>query len=128
MIDHVTVHVGDFEEAKRFYENALAPLGYTLGMEFADDRVAGFTADGATDFWINGDGAKQNVHVAFTAADRDEVDAFYEAAIAAGASDNGKPGIRKEYGPGYYASYVLDPDGHNIEAVFHDTESEEDML
>lgn len=120
MIDHVSVHVSDFEKSKAFYSGALAPLGYQLISEFAQWSVAGFGANGKPDFWINAQGADKANHVAFAAQNKAEVDAFYEAGITAGGSDNGKPGYRKEYTPGYYGAFVHDPDGHNIEVVFHD--------
>lgn len=101
---------------------ALAPLGYTLIMEVkqdeADAPAAGFGRDGKPDFWIGGEaGGTGPLHVAFVAASRAEVDAFYAAAIAAGATDNGAPGIRAHYHPNYYGAFVLDFDRHNIEAV-----------
>jgi catechol 2,3-dioxygenase-like lactoylglutathione lyase family enzyme len=118
MIDHVTANVGDFEQAKRFYAQALAPLGYSVQMEF--EGAAGFgTGEGMSDFWIGSRSERGTTHVAFSAADRAAVDAFYEAAIAAGAQDNGAPGLRAHYHESYYAAYVLDPDGNNIEAVSH---------
>ncbi|MEW6273468.1 MAG: VOC family protein [Thermodesulfobacteriota bacterium] len=119
MIDHVGIRVSDFERSKRFYQAALAPLGYELMMEF--DGAAGFGADGKPDFWIGPSlGASTSaIHVAITSADRRAVDAFYAAAIAAGGRDNGKPGVRAEYHPTYYGAFVLDPDGNNVEAVCH---------
>ena len=118
MIDHVTANVGDFEQAKRLYEQALAPLGYSVQMEF--EGAAGFgTGEGIPDFWIGSSSERGATHVAFSAADRAAVDAFYEAAIAAGAQDNGPPGLRAHYHESRYAAYVLDPDGNNIEAVSH---------
>ena len=118
MIDHVTANVGDFEQAKGFYEQVLAPLGYSKQAEF--ESAAGFGAgEGIPDFWIGSSSERGATHVAFSAADRAAVDAFYEAAIAAGAQDNGPPGLRAHYHESYYAAYVLDPDGNNIEAVSH---------
>lgn len=117
MIDHVTVDVADFERAKDFYVKALAPLGYSLMMEF--DGHAGFGAgEGIPDFWIASDPERGATHVAFTARDRAAVDAFHEAAVAAGATDNGAPGLRP-YHDNYYAAYVHDADHNNIEAVCH---------
>ncbi|HLG88840.1 MAG TPA: VOC family protein [Alphaproteobacteria bacterium] len=121
MIDHVGLSVVDFGRSKEFYRNALRPLGYELIMEFPDGGgVAGFGAGGKPDFWIDG-AAKPSpkLHVALAAADRAAVDAFYQAAMAAGGRDNGKPGLRPQYHAGYYGAFVLDPDGHNIEAVTH---------
>jgi catechol 2,3-dioxygenase-like lactoylglutathione lyase family enzyme len=118
MIDHVTANVGDFAEAKSFYERALGPLGYSLRMEF--DGAAGFgTGEGIPDFWIGSSDERGATHVAFSAADRAAVDAFYEAAIAAGGRDNGPPGVRAHYHESYYAAYVHDASGNNIEAVCH---------
>lgn len=118
MIDHVTANVSDFEGAKRFYQQALAPLGYSIQMEF--EGAAGFgTGDGIPDFWIGSSSERGATHVALSASDRASVDKFYEAAIAAGAKDNGPPGLRPHYNETYYAAYVHDADGNNIEAVTH---------
>jgi catechol 2,3-dioxygenase-like lactoylglutathione lyase family enzyme len=122
MIDHIGFPVSDYARARDFYLKALAPLGYTLIMEVQqnehDAPAAGFGKDGKADFWIGGEGGlAKAVHVAILANDRAAVDAFYAAAIAAGARDNGPPGIRAHYHPDYYGAFVLDPDGHNIEAV-----------
>ena len=118
MIDHVTANVSDFEQAKRFYEQALAPLGYSVQMAFED--AAGFgTGEGIPDFWIGSRAERGATHVAFSVSDRATVDRFYEAAIAAGGKDNGPPGLRPHYHETYYAAYVHDPDGNNIEAVCH---------
>jgi catechol 2,3-dioxygenase-like lactoylglutathione lyase family enzyme len=124
MIDHIGFPVSDYVRARDFYAKALAPLGYTLIMEARqteqDAPAAGFGRDGKPDFWIGGeDGLGKAVHVAILANDRAAVDAFYTAAIAAGAKDNGPPGVRAHYHPHYYGAFVLDPDGHNIEAVCH---------
>ncbi len=125
MIDHVGFPVSDFARAKAFYTNALLPLDYRLVMEVTQeqndgDPSAGFGADGKPDFWIGGEGGlNKPLHVAILAKDRAAVDAFYKAAIAAGGRDNGAPGIRPHYHPNYYAAFVFDPDGHNVEAVCH---------
>jgi catechol 2,3-dioxygenase-like lactoylglutathione lyase family enzyme len=125
MLDHIGIPVSDYERSKSFYEKALAPLGYALLMEVGQEvgkghRAAGFGAEGKPDFWIGGEGGlNRAVHIAITAKDRAIVDAFYRAAIAAGAKDNGPPGPRPQYHPNYYGAFVLDPDGHNIEAVCH---------
>ncbi len=124
MIDHIGFPVSDYERAKAFYSAALAPLGYALLMEVRqsdnDAPAAGFGANGKPDFWIGGEGGLgKPLHVAILASDRAAVDAFYRAAIAAGGRDNGAPGIRAHYHPDYYGAFVLDPDGHNIEAVCH---------
>jgi catechol 2,3-dioxygenase-like lactoylglutathione lyase family enzyme len=118
MIDHITANVSDFEPAKRFYEHALAPLGYSLQMEF--ESAAGFgTGEGIPDFWIGSSPERGATHVALRAPDRASVDKFYEAAIAAGGQDNGPPGLRPNYHETYYAAYVHDADRNNIEAVSH---------
>jgi len=117
MIDHTTASVTDIDSAKRFYEQALKPLGYSLLMEFPG--VAGFGEGGKPDFWIGAREGHTPTHVAFAAPDRATVDAFYQAAIAAGGKDNGPPGLREHYHPTYYGAYVHDADGNNIEAVCH---------
>jgi catechol 2,3-dioxygenase-like lactoylglutathione lyase family enzyme len=118
MIDHVTANVGDFERGKDFYSRALAPLGYTVQAEFPG--AAGFgTGEGIPDFWIGSSSGRGATHVAFSAKDRASVDAFFEAATAAGAKDNGAPGLRPHYHENYYAAFVHDSDGNNIEAVCH---------
>jgi catechol 2,3-dioxygenase-like lactoylglutathione lyase family enzyme len=126
MIDHVGFPVSDFACSKAFYAAALAPLGYAVIMAFEAGEThdghpgAGFGRDGKPSFWIGGGGTPGgHVHVAFAAADRATVDAFHAAALAAGATDNGGPGLRPHYHPTYYAAFVLDPDGHNIEVVCH---------
>jgi len=124
MIDHIGFSVSDYPRAKAFYQKALAPLGYVLVMEVQQDAndapAAGFGVGGKPDFWIGGEGGlNKPVHIAITAKDRATVDAFYQAAIAAGAKDNGPPGLRPHYHANYYGAFVLDPDGHNIEAVCH---------
>jgi catechol 2,3-dioxygenase-like lactoylglutathione lyase family enzyme len=119
MIDHTGVIVGSFEASSRFYDAALAPLGYELLLEF-HASVAGFGEPGKPNFWIaQGEPNTPQIHVTFRADTRLEVDAFYEAALGAGARDNGAPGLRAQYHPDYYGAFVLDPDGHNIEAVCH---------
>ena len=118
MIAHTSLAVGNYTKSKEFYIKALAPLGYSNNMEYG--QAAGFNDGKNTDFWI----AKQDTvvpsHVAFEAKNREEVAAFHKAALAAGGKDNGGPGYRSEYWPGYYASFVYDPDGNNIEAVWYD--------
>jgi catechol 2,3-dioxygenase-like lactoylglutathione lyase family enzyme len=124
MLDHIGFSVADYARSKAFYEKALAPLGYVLVMEVQqtenDSPAAGFGAGGKPDLWIGGEGGlNHHVHIAVVAKDRPAVDAFYRAAIAAGGKDNGAPGLRPHYHPNYYGAFVLDPDGHNIEAVCH---------
>ena len=124
MLDHIGVNVSDYESAKAFYSAALAPLGYTLAMEPVPG-VGGFSMgdrgpQGAFPFWIGeGRGEPTVAHIAFTAADRATVDAFHAAALAAGGTDNGAPGIRELYHPDYYGAYILTADGVNLEAVCH---------
>ncbi len=128
MIDHTGVIVSDFAKSKAFYEKALSPIGYTLIAEFSAEitghaDVAGFGEPPKPDFWISrGAPNKPPIHVALRVQSRTQVRAFYEAAIAAGGTDNGAPGLRPHYHPDYYGAFVLDPDGHNIEAVCHDAE------
>ena len=125
MIDHIGFPVSDYARSKAFYERALGPLGYALIAEVPqeqnDAHAAGFGADGKPDFWIGGEGGLHRpLHIALVARDRASVDAFYREALAAGGTDNGAPGIRARYHANYYAAFVLDPDGHNIEAVCHE--------
>ena len=118
MIDHLGLAVKSFVRSRNFYAAALAPLGYSLVTEQA--TVAAFGPPGRPLFWIHaGSPAHTDVHLAFAAPDRAGVDAFYDAALGAGAADNGPPGLRTGYHPNYYAAFVLDPDGNNIEAVCH---------
>ena len=116
MIDHVTIRVSDYEASRAFYTTVLAPLG----LEPFDDASVPFTEWG--DFSITADDrpVAQNLHIAFPAKSREQVDAFHRAAMDAGYRDNGAPGERPVYYEGYYGAFVLDPDGHNVEAVFHD--------
>lgn len=128
MIDHIGITVGDFQAGKQFYAKALAPIGYSLVMEVSAEQTghnaaAGFGVPPKPDFWIAG-GAPNvpPVHVAFRVSSRALVRAFHAAALAAGGRDNGGPGLRPHYHPHYYGAFVLDPDGHNIEAVCHEPE------
>ncbi len=127
ILDHIGINVTDYARSKAFYEKALAPLGVTAVMEYG--KACGFGRDGKPDFWV-GQGATRfqteeqlhpitPVHVAFCARSRSEVDGFHVAALAAGGRDHGAPGPRPEYHPHYYGAFVLDPDGHNVEAVVH---------
>ncbi len=130
LFDHVTLAVSDYARSKAFYEKVLAPLGVKPIMEYG--KACGFGRERKPDFWI-GEGPTSfqkpehlapitPVHIAFTARSRAEVRAFHEAALAAGAKDYGAPGPRPEYHGNYYGAFVLDPDGHNIEAVIHTPE------
>lgn len=118
MIAHTMLAVADSERAKAFYVEALAPLGYRKNMDFGE--AAGFNDGKNTDFWIASKDTVTPSHLAFEAKSREEVEAFHRAALAAGGQDNGGPGYRPEYWPGYYAAFVHDPDGHNVEAVWYD--------
>lgn len=122
MIDHTSVSVSDYEKGKAFYKQALAPLGYELGLDLPDYKAAGFKDRGSDrqDFWIGAVEKSAPVHVAFAAKNKEEVDAFYAAGIAAGGKDNGAPGYRTDYSPGYYGAFVHDMDGNNVEAVWRD--------
>ena len=126
MIDHIGFPVSDIKRSIAFYSKALAPLGITLIMEVTPEMTgneghhAGFGADNKPFFWLTtGKPPKSRSHVAFAAKDRASVAAFYEAAIKAGGKDNGLPGLRPHYHKDYFGAFVLDPDGHNIEAVSH---------
>lgn len=117
-IDHIGLSVADYEAAKAFYTAALKPLRIGLVMEFP--LTAGLGADGKPFLWIMQQGKTvPHAHIAIRAENREQVDAFYAAAMAAGATDNGPPGIRPHYHQNYYGAFVLDPDGHNLEAVCH---------
>ena len=125
MIDHITLPVSDLQKSKAFYKKALAPLGYKM---FYDENDVPYSAgfgtedvEGKRDWWITEDPEKvrgSEYCIAFKASSKEMVEEFYEQALEAGGKDNGAPGYRKQYSPGYYASFVYDPDGYNIEAVF----------
>jgi len=124
MIDHISFAVSDYQRARAFYDAALAPLGYVMANEFGTH--AGYGKIGAPFFWIDGGGDPGEVvgktrgfHLALNAPDRPSVDAFYQAALAAGGRDNGPPGPRPHYHANYYAAFVIDPDGYRVEAVCH---------
>ena len=120
MLDHIGIGVRDPQASKAFYVAALAPLGIEVIMDFGE--AVGLGSGGKPYFWFGKSAEGAKTHVAFAARDRKTVDAFYAAAIAAGGKDNGAPGIRAQYHPNYYGAFVLDPDGHNVEAVCHDAE------
>ncbi len=126
MIDHTGVYVSNFAAARNFYVEALGAIGYQLLHEFSAEvtgstAVAGFGEPPKADFWIHeGSPNKPAIHVAFRVKTPKLVDQFYSAAMAAGARDNGAPGPRPHYHANYYGAFVLDPDGHNIEAVCHE--------
>lgn len=119
MLDHTAINVSDFERSKAFYRAALAPLGYRLA-GFGVVHGHGSSLDPAGGFWLMpGAPHVPRTHVAFSAASREAVDAFFARALEAGGKDNGPPGLRPRYHPDYYGAFVLDPDGYNIEAVCH---------
>ena len=123
MLDHIGIGVTDYPKAKTFYDEALAPLGMTMVMEVTaeqtgHDAAAGYGRDRPV-FWFGAAERAAPSHIAFTASTRAMVDAFYLSALAAGGRDNGAPGLRPHYHANYYGAFVLDPDGHNIEAVCH---------
>jgi catechol 2,3-dioxygenase-like lactoylglutathione lyase family enzyme len=124
MLDHIGFSTPDLQRLRDFYDKALAPLGIRCLMEVTAEMTGGdaFLGYGKErpQFWIGtGDRHAPGIHIAFAADDRATVDAFYHAALAAGGRDNGPPGLRPHYHPDYYGAFVLDPDGHNIEAVCH---------
>lgn len=125
MIDHLSVAVADIDKARAFYDAVLGALGgaRVTNMDRAEVSISGYGVAGKPSFWIaahkgSGEGPKQG-HIAFAAQDRAAVDAFHKAALGAGATDNGLPGLRPHYHAAYYASFVIDPDGNRLEAVCH---------
>lgn len=128
IIDHIGISVSDFARSREFYIRALAPLGIELVAEVTAEMTGnrshtGFGAGGLPQFWISSDASGQDqLHIAFTAGSREAVRAFYATALEAGGTDNGAPEIREMYHPDYYGAFVIDPDGHNVEAVCHDPE------
>ena len=128
ILDHVGVNVSDYEKSKKFYSDALAPLGITMVMEYG--KAGGFGRGRKPELWLSGDTASYQtaaqravitpIRICVKAETKADVDAFHRAALAAGGKDFGGPGLRPEYHPGYYGAFVLDPDGNNLEAVFHD--------
>jgi len=117
MIAHTSLAVSNYQKSKTFYSKALAPLGYSQTMEYGE--AAGFNDGKNTDFWITAKNTPDPLHIAFEARDREQVHSFHKSALAAGGKNNGDPGYR-DYWPGYYAAFVLDPDGNNVEAVWYD--------
>jgi len=118
IIDHIGIAISDYDKSKEFYSKALAPLGIKLLAEV--QGWAGFGKEGKPEFWFGLNKEVQKpMHIAFLANSREMVNKFYKASLDAGALDNGKPGIREIYHPNYYGAFVIDPDGHNIEAVCH---------
>jgi predicted lactoylglutathione lyase len=122
MFDHISLSISNYKKSKEFYSKVLKPLGYELVTEF-EDNTACFGEGKKFSFVIYPGGkTTPRVHIAFKSKNRTGVDAFYQAAIQAGGKDNGAPGLRTEYHPNYYAAFIYDFDGHNIEAVCHDPE------
>ena len=112
MYDHIGLRVKDVKAAVRFYKATLEPLGYVL-----DDSGTGFGPKGQPGLWLHAGQQSSGTHLAFRAADRKSVDRFYAAGLKAGGRDNGGPGVRADYSPNYYAAFLVDPDGNNVEAV-----------
>ena len=121
ILDHIGFNASDYQASKVFYSKALQPLGIEVALE--GDGWTMFGRPGQPQFWIGSFGPPPGpVHVAFAAKDREQVRAFYQAAMAAGGKDNGAPGIREQYHPNYYGAFIIGPDGHNLEAVCHSPE------
>ncbi len=123
MIDHISVPVRDMARSKAFYLRALAPLGYAVQHDYGDEAI-GMGTPGKADFWLTPGGGGVTLHVALRAMDREAVHAFHREALAAGGKDNGAPGPRPNYTPNYYAAFVHDLDGNNIEVVCYCAENE----
>jgi catechol 2,3-dioxygenase-like lactoylglutathione lyase family enzyme len=127
VIDHLGINCADWDRSQAFYDTVLGTLGYTRQMDFG--VVIGYGRDGKPDFWIadmsagHAAGPNREVHVAFQATDTEEVVAFHRAALALGAESLHAPRLWPEYHPGYYGAFVRDPDGNNVEAVFHGAQS-----
>jgi catechol 2,3-dioxygenase-like lactoylglutathione lyase family enzyme len=118
MLDHIGYNVRDFAVSKAFYVQALAPLGIVILVQGEGWAMMG--RDGKPQFWFGALGTPQTgVHLAFAAADREQVRRFHAAALAAGGKDNGGAGLRPQYHPNYYGAFAIDPDGNNVEAVYH---------
>jgi catechol 2,3-dioxygenase-like lactoylglutathione lyase family enzyme len=115
MLDHIAIAVADLTRSKPFFIAALAPLGYRVIFDLTD--AVGMGSEEYPAFWIDRGQPRGPSHIAFSAITREVVDSFYRAAIAAGGRDNGRPGVRANYHPNYYAAFVYDPDGNNIEVV-----------
>jgi catechol 2,3-dioxygenase-like lactoylglutathione lyase family enzyme len=123
VFDHIGLNVSDYEASRTFYERALAPLGYDVVMASDEWKAVAFGQSEKPEFWVTErEPVGTGTHVAFTCVDRATVDAVYAAAVEAGGRDNGPPGLRLHYHSTYYAAFVLDPDGNNIEAVCHRVE------
>lgn len=130
VLDHLTLLVTDYDRSREFYLSALAPLGVEMVMELTRAQIPSLGVDktcgmgqGKPTLWLSPSASVTPTHIAFTAPDRTTVDAFHRAALAAGAKDNGAPGVRPHYHPDYYGAFVIDPDGYNIEVVCHQPSS-----
>ena len=130
MLDHIGFSVRNLKQSREFYEKALLPLAIKVLMEVTpemtggDSLHCGFGSHNKPSFWISSAGEIcPSIHIAFTASSRTEVDAFYHVALTAGGKDNGAPGLRTIYHPNYYGAFIIDMDGHNIEAVCHSAKS-----
>jgi catechol 2,3-dioxygenase-like lactoylglutathione lyase family enzyme len=122
ILDHIGFNVSDFAASKNFFLNALKPLG--IGIVSEGDGWAMMGRDGRPQFWLGSYGSSPGpIHIAFAANNREQVRQFHQAALAAGGTDNGAPGIRENYHPNYYGAFVIGPDGHNIEAVCHEPDA-----
>ena len=123
MFDHIGVNVKDYAASRAFYQQALEPLGYGIVMDMAEWKAVAFGTDEKPTFWVcQREPYGTGTHLAFQTDDRETVHAFYDAAVAAGGTDNGPPGPRPQYTPTYYAAFVHDLDGNNVEAVCHKPE------
>lgn len=123
ILDHIGFAVRDYAKSREFYTKALAPLGIDVAMDGEGWAMLGKKGD-KPEFWFGTYGAPpEHLHIAFAAENREQVRAFHAAALAAGGKDNGAPGIRAEYHPNYYGAFVIDLNGHNIEAVCHHPEA-----
>ena len=121
MFDHIGIGVSNLKQSRDFFVKALAPVGMEVLAEYPDTVGLGRKPDAC--LWLGvAKGDTMPIHVAFTAQERSQVDEFYRLAIAAGAKDNGPPGLRPDYSPTYYAAFVIGPDGHNVEVVCHKAE------
>lgn len=120
MIDHSSVAVTDLEKSKTLYTPMLATLGYELKMDLPEYGAAGYGTGDRSDFWLGKVDTASGVHLAFHADSKEAVDAFYQAGLAAGGTDNGAPGYREQYAENYYGAFIYDFDGNNVEAVFRD--------
>jgi catechol 2,3-dioxygenase-like lactoylglutathione lyase family enzyme len=119
MFDHISLKVRDFGTSLAFYRAALAPLGFEAHYLDEQGKSVGFGPKGAVALWIAEGTPRSSAHLAFASPDRSAVGRFYEAGLKAGGKDNGKPGLRLDYAKDYYAAFLLDPDGNNVEAVTH---------